>query len=64
MDTLKIIVVLGLLGALVSIGLAFAWSAVSGRAVTGDEIARHALITFVVAACVVGVLRARAGPRS
>ena len=59
MDTLKLVVVLGGLGAAIAIGLAFLWAAITGGHVTGDEVVRHALITFVIAAAVVLVLRRR-----
>jgi len=59
MSTLTLAVVLGLLGAATAIGLAYAWAAVAGTSVSGDELARHALLSFVVAAGVTGALRRR-----
>ena len=63
-ETLKIVAVVGLAGAAVAVGLGYAWSAMSGRAATGDELVRHATIAFLVAACTVGVLRRDKARRS
>ncbi len=62
MQTLKLMVVLGLGASAVAIGLAYAWAALSGGTVGGDEIARHVVISLVVMGCAVGVLRRRPPP--
>ncbi len=59
METLKVVVVLGVLGAVVAIGLAYLLAAVTGGNVTADEMVRHALLTFVITAAVVVTLRRR-----
>ena len=59
METLKIVVVIGVLGAAVAVGLAYILGSVTGGHVTTDEMVRHALLTFVIAAAVVVALRRR-----
>ena len=48
METLKLVVVLGVLGSAVAVGLAYLLAAVTGGSVTADEIVRHALRRFGV----------------
>ena len=57
MGTFKIAAVLGLLAAVFAVGLAYAWAAVAGTTVTGDEVGRHVLLSVLVAASVTAVLR-------
>lgn len=63
METLKIVVVIGLFASAVAVGLAFAWAAIAGTSVSGDEVYRLALLTFVCTGGVVGALRWRSAPR-
>ncbi len=58
-ETLKLIVVLGVLAAGVAIGLAYVVAAFTGGRVTGDEIERHVLISFVIVTATILVLRRR-----
>lgn len=62
MAAARIIVVLGLLASVVAVGLAFGFGAIRGTPVTGDEIARHVIVSFVVSAIAVLVLRRRVPP--
>lgn len=59
METLKVAVVLGVLGAGVAVGLAHLLAAVTGGDLSAEEMGRHALLAFVIAAAVVAVLRRR-----
>jgi hypothetical protein len=62
METLKLVVVLGVLAAAFAIGLAHLMAAVTGGEVTGDEMARHAFLSFVLMGAAVPIVRRR-GPR-
>ena len=62
METLKIVALVGVVAAAFAIGLAFAWGAISGTPVGWDEVARPAILSFVVAASAIGVLRMRHRP--
>jgi uncharacterized membrane protein YeaQ/YmgE (transglycosylase-associated protein family) len=59
METLHLVFVLGVVGAAVAVGLAHVLAAVTGGVVTPDEMVRHAILTFVIAATVVVLLRRR-----
>ena len=61
MQTLRIILVVGFLAAAVAVGLAYVVAAFRGTTVTGDEIARNAILSFVIvsAAIVIGRRRSR-----
>lgn len=59
METLKFVVVLGVIAIAVSLGLAHLLAAVTGGSVTRDEMVRIAISSFVVVAAVVSLLRRR-----
>jgi ABC-type uncharacterized transport system permease subunit len=59
LETAKLVVVLGILASVVAVGLAFAWSKVFGGVVTSDEIVRYIILSFVVAATTMAIMRRR-----
>ena len=62
METFKFIVVLGVIAAGVAIGLAHLLAALTGGSVTADETARHAILSFLVVAAVIPIVRRRPRP--
>jgi len=56
-ETLKLVVVLGALAAAFAIGFAHLMAALTGGEVTGDEMERHAFLSFVLVAAVVPIVR-------
>lgn len=62
MQTLKIMLVVALLASIVAVGLAYAWAAIAGNSIRGDQVFRLALLSFVFTAGVVGALRRRSRP--
>lgn len=60
MESLKLVVVLGVLAVGFAYGIAYLLAALTGGSITGDEAVRIGIQAFLVAACVVLVLRRRA----
>lgn len=60
METLKFVVVLGLVAVGFAIGIAYLIAALTGGSLTGDEAVRHGIVAFLVAASVVPLVRRRA----
>ena len=59
LETAKIVVVIGILASIVAVGFAFAWSRVFGGAVTRDEIVRYIILSFIISATTIAILRRR-----
>ncbi len=59
METLKIVLVIGLGASAVAIGLAYLMSIFHGSTVSGDEIFRYVVISFVVTATALVTVRRR-----
>lgn len=64
MAAARVILVLGVVASLVAVGLAFGFGALRGAPVTGEEIARDVILSFVVSAIAVLALRRRIPPAS
>ena len=64
MATLKIVIVVGLLASAFAVGLAYAWGAIAGTSVPGDEVYRLTLLSFVITGGVIGALRWRSSRRT
>lgn len=59
METVKIIIVLGILASGVAVGFDFVWSKLVGGVVTSDEIVRHAILSFVLVGSAIAIVRRR-----
>jgi len=57
--TLKIALLVGILGAAIAVGLAFAVGGIQGTSPTRDEITRHVIIAFVIGAAAIVAVRRR-----
>lgn len=59
MTTLKIALLVGVLGSAFAVGLAYAVAGIQGTSPTRDEIARHAIIAFVIGTAAILTVRRR-----
>lgn len=59
MTTLKIALLVGILGAAFAVGLAYAVGGIQGTSPTRDEIARHGIIAFVIGTAAIVAVRPR-----